>query len=263
MTNPFVFHEIVTPAPFDLSHFYGEVFGWQFQRIDDQGTLYAIRSPTPGCAPVGLLTKTSDEPGFSQNTLFYIQVEDIDAFLPKAVSFGAQIVMPATASSLGEWQYRLAVLCDPQGNHFGVMEPVTRAGQVVPLPGTPFDFNEIVTAHPTELVARFYQPLFDWTIEQTGSSEAPFYTISTGRNATLSGGIAKVSEQPGFNSYAGFYIRVDDIALSLEKIGLMGGEVIMPEVTVPLGDERVSIAMFTDPQRNQLGLIRRIQGAKP
>ncbi|NAW66676.1 hypothetical protein [Photobacterium halotolerans] len=263
MTNPFVFHEIVTPAPFDLSHFYGEVFGWQFQRIDDQGTLYAIRSPTPGCAPVGLLTKTSDEPGFSQNTLFYIQVKDIDAFLPKAVSLDAQIVMPATASSLGEWQYRLAVLCDPQGNHFGVMEPVTRAGQVAALPGSPFDFNEIVTANPEALVARFYQPLFDWTIEQAGSPEAPFYTISTGQNATLSGGIAKISDKPGFHAYAGFYIRVDDIARSLEKIGLMGGEVIMPEVTVPLGDELVSIAMFADPQCNQLGLIRRIQGAKP
>src|SRR5690606_32252086 len=62
MPNPFVFHEIVTPAPFDLGHFYGEVFGWRFQRIDDRGTLYAIRSPTPGCAPVGLLTKASGGP---------------------------------------------------------------------------------------------------------------------------------------------------------------------------------------------------------
>lgn len=263
MTNPFVFHEIVTPAPFDLSHFYGEVFGWQCQRIDDQGTLYAIRSPIPGCAPVGLLTKTSDEPGFSQSTLFYIQVKDIDGFLPKALSLGAQIVMPATASSLGEWQYRLAVLCDPQGNHFGVMEAVIRAGQVAALPDTPFDFNEIVTANPSALVERFYRPLFDWAIEMTGSSEAPFYTISTDQNATLSGGIAKISDKPGFNSYAGFYIRVDDIALSLEKIAQMGGEVIMPEVTVPLGDETVSIAMFADPQRNQLGLIRRMQGEKP
>jgi len=263
MTNPFVFHEIVTPSPYDLSHFYGEVFGWQFQRIDDQGTLYAIRSSIPGCAPVGLLTKTSDEPGFSQNTLFYIQVEAIDTFLPKAVSFGAQIVMPAMASSLGEWQYRLAVLCDPQGNHFGVMEAVTRAGQVAALPETPFDFNEIVTANPSALVERFYQPLFDWAIAMTGSSEAPFFTISTDQNATLSGGITKISDQPGFHAYAGFYIKVDDIALSLEKIAQMGGEVIMPEVTVPLGDEMVSIAMFTDPQRNQLGLIRRIQGVKP
>ncbi|KDM91185.1 VOC family protein [Photobacterium galatheae] len=260
MRNLFVFHEIVTPSPSGLCRFYGEVFGWRFQPMDDQGALFAILSDRPGDAPVGLLTQTSAEPGFAQATLFYVQVEDIDSFLPRVVALGGEIVMPATSSLLGEWQYRLAVISDPQQNQVGVMEPVTRDGQVVPVPVSPFRFNEIVTPDPVSLADEFYALLFDWQIQETGPSDAPFLTISTGQSLEPAGGIAQTADKAGFNHFASFYIEVDDVKAALGQVEASGGQTVMPAVPVPLGETMVTIAMFTDPQQNQLGLISRRGG---
>ncbi|WP_330961175.1 VOC family protein [Photobacterium sp. 53610] len=261
MRHPFIFHEIVTPSPSELCRFYGEVFGWCFQQMDDQGALFAILPDRPGDAPAGLLTQTSAEPGFAQATLFYVQVGDIDSFLPGVVALGGEIVMPAASSMLGEWQYRLAVISDPQQNQIGVMEPVTRDGQMVPVPVTPFRFNEIVTPEPITLADEFYASLFDWQIRQTGTAEAPFLTISTGQSQGPEGGIAKIADRPGFNQFASFYIEVNHLESALGRIVQSGGQVVMPQVTVTLGKDSVTIAMFTDPQQNQLGLISRMGGS--
>ncbi|WP_411162130.1 VOC family protein [Flavitalea sp. BT771] len=54
------------------------------------------------------------------------------------------------------------------------------------------------------------------------------------------------------HNYVTFYIRVDDINDSLEKIAAAGGRKLVGPVTLP--DNR-KFAWFSDPEGNMVGLI--------
>jgi predicted enzyme related to lactoylglutathione lyase len=49
------------------------------------------------------------------------------------------------------------------------------------------------------------------------------------------------------------YIEVDDLQAALDKIGGLGGQTVMAPMDVPGGP---SIAQFTDPAGNLIGLVK-------
>jgi predicted enzyme related to lactoylglutathione lyase len=72
--------------------FYGNLFGWQIQDVPtlnygmvDTGVKMGINGG------IGQL-----DPGKTPFTTFYVQVEDPQAYLDKAVSLGAKVVLPVT-----------------------------------------------------------------------------------------------------------------------------------------------------------------------
>jgi hypothetical protein len=57
----------------------------------------------------------------------------------------------------------------------------------------------------------------------------------------------------GVAEHATFYVQVDDPQAALDQIEKLGGQTIMPVMAVPGGP---TIAMFTDPEGNRVGLVK-------
>src|SRR5690606_23696122 len=102
--------------------------------------------------------------------LTYFHVEDVDAAVAKAQGLGASVHMaPITMEGVG----RMAMLADPQGAAFYVMDPVPPADQpdaqsdvfAMLKPGHCW-WNELQTTDEPA-ATRFYKALFGWTADQS------------------------------------------------------------------------------------------------
>lgn len=258
MHNSFIFHEILANDPTVLVPFYQSVFNWTFSPAETSDDLFFLISAESHSTPFAILSGAKKSPGFEPGTLFYIQVESIDAFDTKAKALGATCLLEKFSSTLLHQTYTLAVYQDPQHNLFGVMEPLNAAHASAIPPTTtstsPISFNEIISEDAKSLAENFYHELFSWTIKDASNNDAVFFTLNTdGKH--IDGGIAQTSNSPGYNKLNSFYIQVENCDASLEIALEFGASVAMPAVTVPLGESQVRIAMFLDPQGNQLGLI--------
>lgn len=93
----------------------------------------------------------------------------------------------------------------------------------------------------------FYTQIFDWKLEHfpdmgyasTGGDERP--TVGLGR------------AQDGVSSYVTFYVGVDDVSATLDRVASLGGTVMMPETQVMDG---LVIGLFADPEGHTIGLIK-------
>lgn len=96
---------------------------------------------------------------------------------------------------------------------------------------------------------QFYGDAFGWTIEVMAPME---YGMVSGEKegGGIGGGIS--ASQDG-NPAVRFYIEADDLQAALDKIEKLGGKTVMPPMDVPGGP---TIAMFTDPAGNNLGLVK-------
>ncbi len=73
--------------------------------------------------------------------------------------------------------------------------------------------------------------------------------VTTGEGA-ISGGVGpSMDGAPAVT----FYVEVDDLQAALDRVIELGGEMVMPPMDVPGGP---SIAMFSDPAGNKIGLVK-------
>ena len=97
---------------------------------------------------------------------------------------------------------------------------------------------------------QYYRDLFGWNVEVTGE-EMGFYGLAQANEGGIGGGILGTQEGMPPN-YVTVYIQVDDLQAALDKISDNGGTSLMPPMEIAPG--MGSIAMFTDPADNFLGL---------
>lgn len=98
------------------------------------------------------------------------------------------------------------------------------------------------------VLQKFYGEVFDWTIDannplQYGSVAAAEGGIGGGVGPTIDGSVRTM-----------FYVGVSDLQATLDAVESRGGKAVMPPSDVPGGP---SIAMFTDPEGNLIGLMKR------
>ena len=117
-TNRVVHFEIPADDPPSLTKFYGDLFGWSFQK-----------SPSAGDAEYWLCETGNDEGGINGAIMKrqhpqhpvtnYVDVADLDAAIEKATQLGAQVCFPKTpVPGIGS----IAIISDPQGNPCGLFE---------------------------------------------------------------------------------------------------------------------------------------------
>lgn len=115
--NRIVHFEIPANAPEALTQFYGEMFGWSFQKVPLPGMEYWLcttGSDGPGIDGAIMQRQSPEHPWMN-----YVDVENIDATIEKATSLGAQVALPKTPiPGVGA----IAALVDPQGNAVGLWE---------------------------------------------------------------------------------------------------------------------------------------------
>ena len=108
--------ELVTPDVEGSRSFYSDLLGWTSEPFGE-GMEYEIFE-NEGESVAGMMK--AQQPGMPAMWLPYIAVEDLAATLAHAADLGAKICMgPMAVPEVGQ----IAVLTDPQGATFGLMQP--------------------------------------------------------------------------------------------------------------------------------------------
>ena len=113
MPNPVVSFEIKSTDIEATAAFFGEVFGWEASVAPEYGGFLDTRSEDGIMGGVGPALE-----GRGSSVTFYIGVDDVQAYLDKAVAAGGQVVMPPVEITEG---VSLALFSDPAGAVVGLM----------------------------------------------------------------------------------------------------------------------------------------------
>lgn len=116
-TNRVVHFEIPATQPEALTRFYGELFGWRFDKAPFEGPEYwlcATGNDGPGIDGAVMQRQHPQQPWMN-----YVAVEDLEATLESATRLGATVALPKTAvPGVGAF----AAIKDPDGNICGLWQ---------------------------------------------------------------------------------------------------------------------------------------------
>ena len=118
MGKPVVHFEIGCRDIPKTEAFYSELFGWTAQAAGpasmiDTGSQSGIQ---------GHMTALGHEP--YHYTIFYVEVEDVQAYIDKATALGGKMLVPPISIPAGTFAW----IADPDGNTVGLWKPAA-AGQ--------------------------------------------------------------------------------------------------------------------------------------
>ena len=111
MGHPVVHFEIGCRDLARTEQFFGELFGWKIQ----SGPASAIDTASGQGIP-GHITSLGHEP--QHYTIFYVEVEDVQAYLDKATSLGGKTLVPPIKIPTGTFAW----FSDPDGNTIGLLK---------------------------------------------------------------------------------------------------------------------------------------------
>src|SRR5262245_31612463 len=92
----------------------------------------------------------------------------------------------------------------------------------------------------------FYADAFGWNVNADNPMS---YGLVEANGRGIGGGISGSPDPHGVT----VYIEVDDLAAQLETVKRLGGTTVMEPTEIP---GMVTLAMFTDPEGNLIGLIK-------
>jgi predicted enzyme related to lactoylglutathione lyase len=169
-----IWYELMTPDPAGVAPFYKATLGWDVQGLGTEtpsGHPYWMIGRADGGYAGGLILLTDEMQmsGGSPAWIPYFDVDDVDATVETARGLGAHVWMGPMSMDVG----RMAMMGDPQGAAFYVMDPVPPEGQ----PDAKSDvfksrapghcwWNELETTDEPGATA-FYTALFGWNTDQT------------------------------------------------------------------------------------------------
>jgi len=116
-TNKIGWFEIFVNDFDKAKDFYSKLFNWEFKLSQATSSLYWNIYTGEGSIGGGLMKKTKPEHN-GQSVILYIEVEDIDKTLKRAVELGGQIVKEKTLISNTAGYY--ALFNDPDNNLMGL-----------------------------------------------------------------------------------------------------------------------------------------------
>ena len=112
MANPVVWFEVMGKGGAELRSFYGDLFEWEFDVMENMD--YGMVAASEGRGIPGGVGK-----GESGRVTFYVSTTDIDGALKQAEGLGGETLMPRTELPGGTI---LAMFADPEGNAVGLVE---------------------------------------------------------------------------------------------------------------------------------------------
>ncbi len=226
--------------------FYGAVLGWTVADSGMTGMTYMLARA--GDAMVaGMMQAEGEQPVAWQ---IYFAVDDCDATVAAATALGARVhVPPSDIPHTG----RFAVLADPQGASFSILQPLPMADDSA---GRAFDqqkpghgnWHELITPDPAAAMD-FYGPLFGWTISRSMpmGPELTYHIIA--RDGLEIGGTCALPDHP---PHWKPYFRVASAAAAIDAVIAAGGVVLHGPDEVPGGAFTVQIR---DTQGATLALV--------
>ncbi|WP_416967539.1 VOC family protein [Streptomyces sp. 4F14] len=223
--------------------FYGELFGWEFQPGPRQLGAYA-RALLDGrdVAGIGLLPAGRHLPVAWTP---YLASDDVDRDAERVRLCGGTVgVGPLDAGDAG----RLAICSDPAGAVFGLWQAAAHLGtSVTDTHGTPA-WNELLT-YDTETVAKFYETLFGY--DSTPSPDTVTLRLDGHPVGALHALGPALPRERGPHWLT--YFEVADTDAALSRAVSLGGHVVSPAETTPLG----RVATLSDPEGARFALLQR------
>jgi len=110
MAHPVVHFEIGCRDRAKTAQFFGDLFGWQIQGAGPSSSIDS------GGGISGHITSLGHEP--QHYTMFYVEVEDVQAYLDKAAALGGKAVVPPVKIPTGTFAW----FSDPDGNLIGLLK---------------------------------------------------------------------------------------------------------------------------------------------
>ena len=224
--------------------FYGEVLGWSFQNAGMEGFDYHLAA-SDGDMVAGLMVMPDEVRGMPPFWMIYFAVDDADRAAADIEAAGGKVHRaPADIPGTG----RFAVLADPQGAVFGILQPAPMPGQEAA--GNAFDqakaghgnWNELMTSDP-EAGFRFYAGLFGW--QKSRSFDIPefgTYQLFSHDGADI-GGMTGLGNAPVPVWLP--YFGANGVEAAIARIEAAGGKLAVGPMEVPGG---AFIAVAQDPQ---------------
>lgn len=224
--------------------FYGDVFGWKFRDAGMEGFTYHLAT-SGGDMAAGAMEPPADAAGMPSFWMIYFAVENADKAVTDAEALGASVHRPpADIPDTG----RFAILADPQGAAFGILEPAPMEGGGEG--GSAFDQSQPGHGHWHELMTSdaeagfaFYAGLLGWesvSVEDMG--EMGPYRVFSHDGAPI-GGVMGLGNapMPAWLPYFG----VAEVRPAMDRIKAAGGAIAHGPIEVPGGDV---VAIAQDPR---------------
>lgn len=224
--------------------FYGEVLGWTTKDAGMEGFEYHLAS-TGGDMVAGMMVMPPDVGSMPPFWMIYFAVDDADKTAADISAAGGKVHRePADVPGTG----RFAVVGDPQGAGFGILQPLPMADGSEG--GNAFDpmkvghgnWNELMSSDP-EAAFGFYSDLFAWQKSQAVEMGAMgTYQVFSHGGKDIGGmmGLGN-SPVPAWLPYFG----VNGVEAAMKRIESAGGKVAHGPSEVPGG---AYIAVAQDPQ---------------
>lgn len=235
----FVWHQLMTRDVPGAKKFYSGLVGWKALPwpLDPAFTVcHADAGPV-----AGIMEIPADLPGeVPSHWLQYIGTRDVDGTADAAVRAGASVVKaPSDMQGAG----RYAVLKDPQGALFAIIDPENAKPEDAGASLGDFGWHELATSDH-EAAFAFYSGLFGWdALQRMDMGPAGIYLIF-GANGVQRGGMyIKPPENPGPPSWLP-YANVSNADERYQLALSTGAKGTVPPMDVPGGGR---IANVTDP----------------
>jgi predicted enzyme related to lactoylglutathione lyase len=208
-----------------------------------EGFTYHLAS-IGGDMVAGAMDMPPDVVGMPPMWMLYFAVDDADAAVAQMVKAGARVHRPVAAiPGTG----RFAMLADPQGAGFGILEPLPggQGGAFGPGKGHG-SWHELMTSDPKAAMT-FYTGAFGWKPSRSmPMGEMGSYDLFSSNGNDIGGMMRSAPGMPGpGGSFWLPYFGVDSAEKAIKRIEKAGGTVKNGPMEVPGGQY---IAVATDPQ---------------
>ncbi len=241
----FCWYDLMTTDVEAGKNFYTSVIGWGIEKWDNADFDYPMwttaRGPIGGAAA---LPEEAQAAGSPPHWIAYVEVADINTATTRVQELGGAVHMAATEiPDTGEF----AVVADPQGAVFALYQPKGNSSEATMPEAGDFSWNELMTSNHDDAL-EFYSALFGWeSTEVHEMAPGAEYVIygQPGNPMPLGGMFTKTEEMQGPPAAWVYYITVDGLEDTLDKVRGNGGQVIVEPMEVPGGDR---IAHCVDPQ---------------
>ena len=238
----FSWTDLSTSDPDAAKGFYGSLFGWEFEDLPANGSVYsmALKDGARVAALYGL-QQQGQPPAWAA----YVTVESADAAAAKAAELGATLISePFDVMDAG----RMAVVQDPTGAVFCVWQPGQSIGaEQVNAPGA-LTITQLDTKD-TDGAQRFYSELFGWRFERVPDVDQAYWGIYNGDR--LNGGMLPMPPDDPAPAHWLVYFGTEDVDAAVGRIRELGGSVLVEPMPVPGG--RILVAQ--DPQQAVFALF--------
>ena len=113
MGQPVIHFEIGCKDALKAQDFYGKLFDWKFTPYGPA----AMIATGQNAGIQGHINSLGHEP--HQYVTVYVQVDDVKAYLDKAVALGGKMLVPPVEIPTGKFAW----MADPEGNMIGLLQP--------------------------------------------------------------------------------------------------------------------------------------------